>query len=292
MVYDFVERYFYEIDSLANTGHDIIRRMKDDKVIFVDGALSAVHEIGPSNPFSITRIDDKAYSITWTDSTQTKKLLTIMFPASFELILGKPRYKLERTMKAQLSEQPTTFEAEVLPDGVEFEPTDDGCLKRIPVQVSDIESISDAVYCMRDTGTSVTRLVFDDRYRWYSASNLFQGFVPGCDNYRLHVLQSVFEFDTLEYTVSLSQWLNYCRSLGAVVYIGLQEEREDGLLLLLLAHSQNLGFEHMLSVVVPWNFVGKKDAVLKARLHAYIPKNNVKTMYQENFPNSKNKKKI
>lgn len=290
MVYDFVERYFYEIDSLANAGHDIMRRMKDDKVIFIDGSLSTVYKIGPYNPYSISRIEDKAYSITWTDSTQTEKLLTIMFPASFELIYGQPRYKLERTIKAQLSEQPTTFEAEALSDGLEFEPTDDGCLKRVPVKISDIESVSDAVYCMKNANTSDPVPVFDDKHRWYSASNLFQGIVSGCDDYRLHVLQSVFEFETLEYTVSLSQWLNYCRSLDAVVYIGLQEEREDGLILLLLAQSQSLGFEHMLSVVVPWNFVGKKDAVLKARLHAYIPKNNVKTMYQENYSKTKKKK--
>lgn len=290
VVYDFIERYFYEIDSLANAGHDIFCKMKDDKVIIVDGTLDAMRKISPSNPFSLTRIDDKAYSIEWQDSTEAKNLLTVMFPVSLELIYGQPRYKLERTLKAQLQEQPDSFVVDTLSENIELELLDDSCFRRVPLQFSDITSVSDAVYYYKEDTTSVPVPIFDDLHRWYSAVNLFQGIISDCNDYRLHVIQSVFEFDTLEYTVSLSQWLNYCRSLQAVVYIGLEEEREDGVKLLLLAYSHNLGFNHLLSVLVPWNFIEKKDTVLKAILHAYIPKNNVKTMYQENEYRNKKRK--
>lgn len=290
VIYDFMERYFFEMDSLAHAGQDVIRKMKDDKVIFVEGSLETMRKISHSNPFTVTRIEDKAYSVTWTDSTQTRNLLTVMFPVSFELILGQPRHKLERTLEKQLREQPATYMPDVLSEDIDLELLDDSCFRRIPVQFSDIASVNDAVYFFRKNMASVPVPVFDDRYRWYSAVNLLQGIISGCDDYRLHILQSVFEFDTLEYTVSLPQWLNYCRSQHMVVHIGLEEEREDGLKLLLLAYSRSLGFEHLLSVVIPWNFIEKKDAVLKARLHAYIPKNNVKTMYQENYSKQRTKK--
>lgn len=290
MVYNFIERYFYEIDSLAHARYDIIRKMKDDKVIIVDGSQETVRKISPSNPFSLTCIEDKVYCIEWKDSTQTKNLLTVMFPVSFELILGQPRYKLERTLETQLREQPDTFVVDTLSGNIGLEPLDDGCFRRIPLQFSDITAVSDAAYYHRKDTASTPVPIFDDRHRWYSAANLLQGIVSDCNDYKLHVLQSVFEFDTLEYTVSLSQWLNYCRSLHAVVYIGLEEEREDGVKLLLLAYSPCLGFEHLLSVVIPWNFIEKKDTVIKARLHAYIPKNFVSTMYQENDFKNKNKK--
>lgn len=290
VVFDFIERYFYEIDSLAHAGHDITRKMKDDKVIIVNGFLETVRKVSPSNPFSLTRIDDRAYSIEWKDSTMTKSLLTVMFPVSFELILGKPRYKLERTLKAQLQKQSDFFVVDTLFGNIELELLDDGCFRRVPLQFSDITSVSDAIYYHREDTLAAPVPVFDDRHRWYSAANLLQGIISDCNDYRLHVIQSVYEFDTLEYTVSLSQWLNYCRSMQAVVYIGLEEEREDGVKLLLLAYSHSLGFEHLLSVVVPWNFIEKKNTVLKAILHAYIPKNNVNTMYQENKLKNKKRK--
>jgi hypothetical protein len=108
-----------------------------------------------------------------------------------------------------------------------------------------------------------------------------QGLIDGINDYRLYIEQSAYEFDVLKYTVSLSQWLNYCRDMRVSVYIGLEEEREDGLMILILAQSNDLGFKHMLSMILPWNFVEKRDAILKAKLYAYIPTHNVKTYYQE-----------
>ena len=146
--------------------------------------------------------------------------------------------------------------------------------------IYEVESISDATYySYRDSVT--LQPIFDFKRNWYSSVNLMQGLIADIGDYRLYIEQSVYPFDVLKYTVNLSQWLNYCREMCASVYIGLEEEREDGLMILLLAQSNDLGFKHMLSMILPWNFVEKRDAILKARLYAYIPTYNVKTYYQE-----------
>lgn len=73
-------------------------------------------------------------------------------------------------------------------------------------------------------------------------------------------------------------------------YVAVEEERKDGLKLLLIAQCRDLGFNHMLSIIVPWNFVDNRKSVLKAQLNAYIPTNNVKDLYQQY--KQKPKKKI
>ena len=78
--------------------------------------------------------------------------------------------------------------------------------------------------------------------------------------------------------------------MHATVYLGVEEEREDGIKVLLLVHSHDLGFHHMLSIVLPWNLVEKPNAVLKAKLNAYIPTHNIMSIYQERLQPLLNKK--
>ena len=53
VVYDFLERYLYEIDSLSKAGEPVVQRMLDDKVSIVEGNLAAVYSITPHTAFRI-----------------------------------------------------------------------------------------------------------------------------------------------------------------------------------------------------------------------------------------------
>jgi hypothetical protein len=87
--------------------------------------------------------------------------------------------------------------------------------------------------------------------------------------------------------VSLAQWLNYCRKLNCMVYFAVEEERYDGLKILLIARCRDFNFNHVLSIIVPDTFTEKKDAILKATLNAYIPTQNVLDLYKQYTEKSK-----
>ena len=97
----------------------------------------------------------------------------------------------------------------------------------------------------------------------------------------MYVEQSVYGMTTINYTIMLSQWLNYCAEWGLKVFFAVEEEREDGILALVIAQSKELGYHHLLSVVIPDKFIGDKNAVLKVRMTPYIPIHNVKDLYQK-----------
>ena len=100
-------------------------------------------------------------------------------------------------------------------------------------------------------------------------------------DYRMYVEQSVYGMTTINYTITLSQWLNYCAEWGLKVFFAVEEEREDGILALVIAQSKELGYHHLLSVVIPDKFIGDQSAVLKVRMTPYIPIHNLKDLYQK-----------
>ena len=97
----------------------------------------------------------------------------------------------------------------------------------------------------------------------------------------MYVEQSVYGLKTISYTISLKQWLSYCAEWGLKVFFAVEEQREDGLLTLIIAQSKELGFNHMLSVVIPDKFITDTKAVMKVRMTPYIPIHNIKNLFQE-----------
>ena len=195
VVYDFLERYLYEIDSLVKKGESVSQRLKDDKVVFFEGDPSIASSLSPLTAFSIMATDDKYYQVIWTDSSDSV-ILNMAFPMQYELLLGKPKVQIEKEMKEYLK------------------------------------------------------------------------------NFRDYVPLSVA----------------YCQAMKFDVYFAVEEEREDGLKALLITHSRDLNFNHVLSIIIPENFVCKSNTVFKVVLNAYIPTHNVKDLYQQYV--TKPKKKI
>lgn len=276
MVYDFLERYLYDINHKSN-GYELRQRMADDKVGVTDGSLDNIPKLSPEVPFSIMRHEDTSYDVNWTD-TLGNVLLALQFPIQFELLLGQPKVEIEKTMKSQFDSyanvappQPLTSELEALSDGY---------FRTIPVTHYYVESLNTATYYQK-TSDGTTIPVYESAQKEYAAANLFHGLIDETSNYRLYIEQNLYGFNKQNYTVSLAQWLNYCQANKLTIYFAVEEVREDGLKALLIAQSHDLGFNHMLSLIIPDNFVEKKNVTLKATLNAYIPTDNVKDLYQQ-----------
>ena len=103
----------------------------------------------------------------------------------------------------------------------------------------------------------------------------------------MYVEQAVYGMKTVSYLINFSQWSNYCKEWGLKVFYGVEEQLEDGLLVMVIAQSREYGFNHLLSMYIPDKFVVSKDAVLKVRMTPYIPTHNVKNLFQKESVNHK-----
>lgn len=276
VVMDFLERYFQELPTIKQT--TIQTKMADDKVYFRKGTLSDLKQVCDTMPFSISLLD-RYYEVSWMKTDEP--FLTIVFPAQYDLLLGAEKNVALKQFKDTILSAPQR--AKELSVSGNLEEIEDSLLKSQNDTLG-LVSLTDAVYYYKSHENYVP--VFDSKHLEYSAANLFHGLITDKD-FKMYVEQSVYGMTTIAYTISLSQWLNYCAEWGMKVFFAIEEVREDGILALVIAQSKELGCHHLLSVVLPDKFVTDQDAVLKVKMTPYIPVHNVKELYQKGFTSHK-----
>lgn len=273
VVMDFLERYFgKELPAVKQT--TVEHKMADDKVYFRKGKLQDLYQITDTMPFSISLLD-KYYEVKW------EPVVTVVFPAQYDLLLGMEKDEAQNRLKEAILAAPNRISLKTVPTNLSL--LEDGVWQS-KTEFFELESLNDAIYYNK-VGEDY-KPVFESAHLEYSVANLFHGLIDDAD-YRMYVEQSVYGMKTINYTLSLQQWLNYCAQLGVKVFFALEEQREDGLLAIVIAQSREFGFNHLLSVVIPDKFANDKDAVLKVRLSPYIPTHNVKDLYQKESANHK-----
>lgn len=266
VVMDFLERYFVDLTKLKGTS--IERKMADDKVYFRKGGIKDLQHLNDTVPFTMN-LYDRYYEVKWMQAGEP--FVTIVFPAQYDLLLGMNQEQAQLQLKeAILSAIPCKNGNRI---GGSMKLMSDG-VYRLQTDTFLLTSMSDATYYYNRVEP-----VFDSKHPDYAAANLFAGLLSA--DYRMYVEQSVYGLKTISYSLTLNQWLNYCSQWGLKVYFGIEEQRKDGLLAIIIAHSKELGFNHLLSVVIPDKFVTDKNAVLKVKLTPYIPTHNLKNLYQQ-----------
>lgn len=280
IVMDFLERYFNNLPKTKHTTTSI--KMADDKVYFRNGKLADLRQIADTMPFSIN-LSYHYYEVEW--KKQDKPFVTIVFPAQYDLILGMQQDEAQQKFKETILAASPRKDSVMIPqEKVMLEDS----VYMAKNEFLELESFNDATYYIYNKVDSTYSPYFDTAHLDYSAANLFHDLISDAD-YQMYVEQSVYGLKTINYTISLRQWLDYCAEWGMKVFFDVEEQRTDGLLALVIAENKEFGFNHMLSVAISDKFVDDKKTMLKVRMTPYIPTHNIKNLFQKE---SVNRRKI
>ena len=274
-VFDFLERY--TLDLLSQDEMTVEKKLHFDKVLFRKGKPENLLHIADSMLFSLS-FHDKYYEVSWTDNGIP--LVTIAFPAQYELLTGMPVAEIQKSVKEAIHNSRPRIIAKETPPHMEL--LDNG-IYASKHEIYQIENISDATYYHKEGEDFLP--IFNEEQKAYSLANLMLGLISEID-YRVYLEQSVYGMQSIHYIISLQEWLNFLAEQEMKVFCGLEEQREDGLMMLIVAQNKQLGYNHQLSIIIPDAFIKSHNVVLKGRLSAYIPIHNLKNLYSE-YPSIK-----
>ena len=279
-LYKFLERYFLELYCWkGNTG--IQQKISDDNFVFAEGSLGDIMNVNDTLSISVSRVNNKFYEITWASDSIT--ILSVAFPAQYELILGMPKVEIEQRLYDIIVRATADDESNV--SALSVEQIGDNLYKTQPANSFQIESLSNACYYHKNKSDSSYKLIVDSEDLEHSATNVFHA-LTGINNPML-IEQSVYGFDKRSYTIKLDNWINYCLSSKLNIYTAIEEEFDDAIKVLVVAESPTLGFCHVLSVILPRNFLSKPSSELRCKLNAFIPLHNLKNLYKQDVKTKK-----
>lgn len=274
LVYNFLERYLLELCCWKDK-ETLSRKIADDKVYFIKGYVADFSKVKDNSLFSVSRVENKFYEVSWRHSVNEKPFLSMAFPVQYELLLGTPQVEIEQTMHEKIIQAPNYDEVQELSN---MSLLKDSVYATSPKRFYQIPDVNTCLYYQKDA-SGLYQLICDESHLQYSAMNIFH--VLTKVNNPIKIEQSIYGFKKLEYVVSLQQWLNYCHAENLTVYTAIETEYENGFKVLLIAENKDLGYNHVLSVIVPKDFCTNAKSEFSAKLNAFITTHNVKNLYEQ-----------
>lgn len=270
----FVERYLLEL-LLIEDDVDLNNEIKVNHInIFSETATGTMRQIikkalGKMKPETSVLLDFQQGNYGVNFVQQGKKLLSMKFPARYDLIMGMTKPEAEEGIPYLLSQADTTITDTFIPS------IDDVTMTKDSLYMMDngwylVENIhSSSYYEKQDNKLS---LVFGDAHRVESAYNLFNS---GIDFHIMASLTQNMYKGKKTYKVSIIRLMQALRQQGCAIYTGIKNVDAKGISGTVYAVNQTLGYQHQLTFTMPYDVVySKTPHLVEIEMYSYIPIHN------------------
>ena len=270
-VCDFIERYTAQCLSWNVKNYPLYRKLSDDKVFILDGDMQLLLTLPDTFQFTLIRYDDKAYEAIWENELV---FLRILFPIKYELLLGKTKNELEQELAGDiLSARDTNLIVKP-----QLEPMNDSIIYITTPQLNyQIPEFTNTAYFYRQDNDYC--IILDTAHIEYSIHNIL--LVPSENNPIIRVDQRLYGYKHKKFTMTLGQWLAYCRQENLNLYVAIKSVTNESYVAVIVAENKDLAYNHVLTMSIPCDFLTNDNAVWETQLRGYIPTHNVKDMYKQ-----------
>lgn len=255
-IFDFLERYFLQLKypPVVKTALNMIR---DDQFQFFKGSMKTVADILPTDAFDYA-YDHSRYTATW--SRDGKTLLSVSFPAEYQLLSGENKIEAETLLLADIQNTVVDDSRQALKDDQRNE------------HYINSEFTNRLYFLNGDLLSS------DAHPAETSANMMLCQQMPG--NYALHITQVLYGFNKTEYNVPLRQWIAFCQNSGCKLYYGVESISDAGdIRAVVLAVNAAENYNHVLTVDIPQHIITDQQGIILSHLYSYVPTHNVKSLF-------------
>lgn len=262
--YDFIERYFLELD-LEIGQKKTNERIFLDKVVCSRGNMGMRHMVTENTGFNVHHVGRRGYKVQWFLDRDTLELIV---PADCQLILGANAIELEQIFERdvkRLVPKPYQWSDEELP----ILNDQHGVIHSGSYLSGEIRS---DLYCYRQKDS--LKLVVDPDYPIESIKNIL------LTGHFMRDISMALTIDQYGYKksragITLQQYIEYCRMEGCTMYVGIKTQTENRVTATMFALNNELGYNHVLAVDFPVGILAGKPISIMGIAYVYIPLQNV-----------------
>lgn len=274
----FFERYLLQLMLIPND-LEISAKMKIESVtihsdICTGNTRQVIRQaLRDMTPATSVVVDQQNRKYTISCLKDGKVLLSIAFPARYDLIMGLSKPEAEDAFSSLLARTDTTLNDTELPDIDYMEKNDKG-LYTIDEGWYITEKLQSTSYFKADDAGKVSP-VFDDKFRIESVYTLFN--FPASFGIQAHVKQRAYHGNR-SFDLPLAQLLKCMRDEGCILYTGITDISQEGFSGTIFAVNQSMGFQHQLRFKIKPQLFQKVNTSksIDITMYNYIPIHNYK----------------
>lgn len=272
-VYQFVEAYLNGLLLLPVTERKW--RMQADDVVIEGGALDRLHLVNDETSLAMQAKDNR-YTVMLFNGSYV--LLRLSFPMSYQLITQKKLKELEAEFISELSAYKVRKEkgSASVKKGELTKTAPHLYIKKGKEYY--LEAINNNLYYVENKGKFT--LAYDPGYIAESICNLLVSEDAPC-NVSLKLAVRQYGFKTDELKVSLQQWIEYCKSKGCTLYVGVEKMEIASLRACVFAVNDIFKYNHVMNVEVPFSLLNSKKGEVEASVTIFIPTHNILSLFEE-----------
>lgn len=301
---DFAERHLLERIAFADDPERSL--LLDADSVAVQGSCRRVLDADPESVrFTISDTERRGYEMKWISDETV--LLSLAFPAQWQLICGKNQIELEREFERELAafdeeipalpniprermERTTTRNVLVCKRGCYAIPQMASSLyfridgPRLPDRIEKSGHPGVRLLCDRiadDTDADDTpRLLLENRHPGESAINLLS--VPALGRgYTAEITQRLYGYAAKIFDMPLDRLIAFCLAEGCKPYVGIDSIDEHAVSALCIMVNDRWGYNHIFRVTLPVDGFDGRGAELRIKASVYAPTHNLEALYDD-----------
>lgn len=265
-VYDFIERYLLELNMPEELNPGM--RLMVDKV-YISGNLNAFLSFTGEEILNIQYKDLREYIVSWHTSGQS--LLTISFDMDYQLMAGCNALELEYNLIRDISR----FACHNLSSRHIFIDPDITSNTDYFIDKGErylVDLVRNDLYYTKQYDDY--ELLYDNNKANQTIMNIMlTPYAKG--DFQLDINVDLYGYKETNIKIDLKQWLCYCIDKGCIPFFGIKSKDEESLKGTIFMVNRKGGYNHIMSVVFPFENLSKGTGTIKARLFAYIPMHNL-----------------
>lgn len=278
---NFIERLILASDLGEFYGKSFQKHLAEERIRFEKGSVVDLKAmcLDTNTYFQITLQNDKRYICNW--YSENRRGVTLSYPADYQLLKGATIQESENRLAQEVRRFRVGKEEPVNPAEQILIRSGNSPIYVLTGEIFHLPELNSNRYFVVDPDSG-WQLLYGEDFPLESMANLVTGIELETD-IEVAVTQVKYGYNRDEFTVPLRQWVGYCIQQGCRPFFGIiSEEGGGGVVAELVMNNPEMGYAHVMKLSFQSDIIKERRGTVKARLNAYVPMSNLKSLFNEN----------